>query len=99
MKQIATEVVKKDLAVSWLNHLAVEKSEDDDSITLTFKYRDDETLVDESGIPLTTASITSGVEDGTFLVNDTPIKIAGLKSAAYSEADEFTPMSVSYWSD
>jgi hypothetical protein len=55
--------------------------------------------VSSNGDFVTLNEIQNGVENGTFLVGDRPISIYGLKSAAYTESDEYTPMPVSIWSN
>ncbi len=99
IKELAEAAVETNLNVSWLNYLDVERKDINGNTTLNFRLREGTPIVDENGLPVTTASITSGTENGTFLVNDTPIRIAGLGSAAYTESDDYTQMSVSHWTD
>lgn len=55
--------------------------------------------VSNDGDLVTLNELQDGIENGTFRVGDRSISIGGLKSAAYTESEEYTPMPVSIWSD
>ena len=59
--------------------------------------------VSHDGQLLTTTSlkslITESGQNGEFLVANTPVKIHGLGSAAYTPVEDYTPMNVSIWTD
>lgn len=59
----------------------------------------DDSPVSSEGNFVTANELNDGIENGTFLVGNRAVSIGGLKSAAYTESEDYSPMAVSTWTD
>ena len=83
-----------------LKYFYVDIQNVDDETVITFKANSDDGLfVSSNGELVTVSELNDGIENGTFLVGERPISIGGLKSAAYTESEDYSPMAVSTWTD
>lgn len=55
----------------------------------------DDSPVSSEGNFVTANELNDGIENGTFLVGNRAVSIGGLKSAAYTESEDYSPMAVS----
>ena len=76
-----------------LGLLNVIKTQDEEDPKLNFKIAEGlpQTITDNDNISLTTTQLQDGVEEGTFIAGNKTIKIGGLKSMAYEDADDYIP--------
>lgn len=75
-----------------LGLLSVTKTQDEEDPKLNFKIAEGlPQAITDDNISLTTTQLQDGIEKGTFIAGNKTIKIGGLKSMAYEDADDYIP--------
>lgn len=73
-----------------LGLLSVTKTQDEEGPKLNFKIAEGlPQAITDDNISLTTTQLQDGIEEGTFIAGNKTIKIGGLKSMAYKDADDY----------
>ena len=97
----ANSLIKEKAQELLLRYFRIKRTTDENTreTTLDIYTMSGEDAVVHNGEILTTSDlvdlITESTENGTFLVDENPIRIHGLGTAAYTPIENYTPMEVS----
>ena len=105
VESVIDRLIKTKAQELLLKYFRIKRTMDENTgeITLDIYTMSGDDAVVHDGEILTTSAlvdlITEGTENGTFLVDENPIRIHGLDTAAYTPIEDYTPMGVSMWAD